>query len=89
MRWQGRRGSGNVVDRRGMGGRGMKIGGVGGGVGIVILLIVMLLGRRPGALLDQGGSSSSLTQARRRPGGAVRVGRAVAVTEDVMAPAVP
>ena len=64
MRWQGRRGSGNVVDRRGMGGRGMKIGGVGGGVGIVILLIVMLLGGGPGALLDQGGSSSSLTQAQ-------------------------
>jgi uncharacterized protein len=64
MRWQGRRGSGHVQDRRGMGGRGMRIGGVGGGVGIVILLIVILLGGDPGAILDQGGSSSSLTEAQ-------------------------
>ena len=64
MRWQGRRGSGNVQDRRGIGGRGMRIGGVGGGVGIVILLIVMLLGGGPGAILDQGGSSNGLTKAQ-------------------------
>ncbi len=65
MRWQGRRGSGNVEDRRGMGGRGMAIGGVGGGVGIVILLIVMLLGGDP-AVLNQpaGGTSGNLTQAQ-------------------------
>ena len=47
MKWQGRRGSGNVEDRRGMGGRGIAVGGVGGGVGIVILLVVLLLGGDP------------------------------------------
>ena len=41
MKWQGRQGSGNVEDRRGMS-RGGGIA-VGGGIGgIVILLIVML-----------------------------------------------
>ena len=65
MKWQGRRGSGNVEDRRGMGGRGMAIGGVGGGVGIIILLVVMLLGGDPSAILNQSaptGGDSGLTQ---------------------------
>ncbi len=65
MKWQGRRGSGNVEDRRGMGGRGMAIGGVGGGVGIIILLVVMLLGGDPSAILNQSaptGGNSGLTQ---------------------------
>lgn len=65
MRWQGRRGSGNVEDRRGVGGRGVAIGGVGGGLGLIILLVVMFLGGDPGSIL--GGSSdqsasSGLTQ---------------------------
>ena len=69
MKWQGRRGSGNVEDRRGMGGRGMAVGGVGGGVGIIILLVVLLLGGDPSAVLDQTGggslgSGSGLTQAQ-------------------------
>jgi uncharacterized protein len=68
MKWQGRRGSGNVEDRRGMGGgRGVAIGGVGGGVGIVILLVVLLLGGDPSAILNQTGGQSSgsgLTQAQ-------------------------
>ena len=65
MKWQGRRGSGNVEDRRGMGGRGMAIGGVGGGVGIIILLVVMLLGGDPSAVLNQAappGGDGGLTQ---------------------------
>jgi len=64
MKWQGRRGSGNVEDRRGMGGRGMAIGGVGGGVGIIILLVVMLLGGDPSAILNQAPvtGDSGLTQ---------------------------
>ncbi|MGE5228887.1 MAG: neutral zinc metallopeptidase [Deltaproteobacteria bacterium] len=56
MKWQGRRGSGNVEDRRGMG-RGMAFGGVGGGAGIVILLIVLLLGGDPSAVLNQAGDT--------------------------------
>ncbi len=41
MRWRGRQGSGNVSDRRGMGGKLAVGGGLGG---IVILILSMLLG---------------------------------------------
>jgi predicted metalloprotease len=44
MRWAGRQGSGNVEDRRGMGGRLAIGGGVGG---IIVLLISLLLGNNP------------------------------------------
>ncbi len=48
MRWQGRRQSDNVVDRRRSGGRGLAIGGGIGGVGgIVILILYLLLGGNP------------------------------------------
>ena len=57
MKWQGRRGSTNVEDRRGMS-TGTKV--VGGGVGtIVIVLIVLLLGGDPSTILDQSGSGTS------------------------------
>ncbi len=46
MRWQGRRGSGNVEDRRGMGGRAMVGGGLGG-LGVVVVIVYMLLGGDP------------------------------------------
>lgn len=52
MRWQGRRQSGNVEDRR-----GMPVGrlAAGGGLGtIVLLVVIVLLGGDPGALLQQG-----------------------------------
>jgi len=48
MRWQGRRRSDNVEDRRGSGGRGIKIGGGVGGLGIVIAILYFLLGGNPG-----------------------------------------
>jgi len=47
MRWQGRRQSDNVEDRRGAGGRGLKIGGGVGGIGIVIAILYFLLGGNP------------------------------------------
>jgi hypothetical protein len=50
MKWQGRQGSGNIEDRRGMSRGGMAIGGGIGG--IVILLVVMLLGGDPSQLLN-------------------------------------
>ncbi len=50
MKWQGRQGSGNIEDRRGMSRGGMALGGGIGG--IVILLIVMLLGGDPSQLLN-------------------------------------
>ncbi len=51
MRWQGRRQSDNVEDRRGMPARRLA---VGGGLGtIVVVLIVALLGGDPQAVLQQ------------------------------------
>jgi predicted metalloprotease len=48
MKWEGRRQSGNVVDRRRIGGRGLAIGGgIGGLGGIVILVLYLLLGGNP------------------------------------------
>jgi len=46
MKWQGRRQSDNVEDRRGLSGRGMAVGGVGG-LGIVIAILYFLLGGNP------------------------------------------
>ncbi|MDQ3024526.1 MAG: zinc metallopeptidase, partial [bacterium] len=53
MRWQGRSGSTNVSDRRGMSGGGMALGGGS----LVILLIAMLMGADPRQLLEQMGSA--------------------------------
>jgi predicted metalloprotease len=53
MQWRGRRGSGNVEDRRGMGGKGFAVGGVGGIGVIIVALIVVLTGGDPSAILDQ------------------------------------
>lgn len=44
MRWVGRQGSGNVSDRRGMGGKLALGGGVGG---LIVLLLSILLGGNP------------------------------------------
>ncbi len=49
-----------VRDRRGAGGgrggRGMAVGGVGGGLGLIILIVTLLLGGNP---LDSGGGGST------------------------------
>ncbi|REJ75744.1 MAG: flagellar biosynthesis protein FlgM [Acidobacteria bacterium] len=51
MRWRQQRRSTNVEDRRGMGGRGIAIGG--GGIGVLVLIIaVVLCGGDPRALLE-------------------------------------
>ena len=46
MRWEGRRTSGNVEDRRGMS-RGVLIGGGGGLATLVVLAIAMFTGIDP------------------------------------------
>ncbi len=48
MRWSGRQGSGNVEDRRGLGGRGMGLP-LGGGIGGIVLLLIVsaLTGTNP------------------------------------------
>ena len=52
MQWRGRRQSGNIEDRRGIGGRGLAIGG-GGIITVIVVLLVLLLGGDPGAVIDQ------------------------------------
>jgi uncharacterized protein len=60
MKWQGRQGSDNVEDRRGMSTGKLAIGG---GIGtIVIVLLVLLLGGDPSALLNQTGSNTTTTE---------------------------
>jgi predicted metalloprotease len=57
MKWQGRRGSNNIEDRRGMS-TGTKV--VGGGIGtVIILLIIILLGGDPQSVMDQLDSGTS------------------------------
>ena len=59
MKWQGRQGSGNIEDRRGMSGRMA----VGGGIGtIIIVIIVLLLGGDPSQLLNNITGSTETEQ---------------------------
>lgn len=56
MKWRGRRTSTNVEDRRGsgrrgFGGAGMKVGGIGG---VILLVAALFLGIDPALLLDGG-----------------------------------
>jgi predicted metalloprotease len=60
MRWIGRKQSGNVEDRRGMGGGG-KVA-IGGGAGIIILIISLLLGENPLDYVNVGGGSGAYEQ---------------------------
>src|SRR4051812_19984809 len=53
MRWSDLRQSGNIEDRRGMGGRGLAVGG--GGIGMLVLaLAVWLCGGDPSQLFQGG-----------------------------------
>jgi predicted metalloprotease len=52
MEWEGREESENVEDHRGLGPRGIAIGGVGG---VVLVILALLLGVDPRALLGPGG----------------------------------
>jgi len=85
MRWQGRRGSRNIEDRRRMGGGGIKIGGLG----LVIILIVgAVLGIDVRPLLNSGivntsGTGGEVTEADERAGEFVSV--TLADTEEVWA----
>src|SRR6476661_1792596 len=49
MRWLGRRGSGNIDDRRGMGGGGLALGGGG----ILVVILGLLFGPEATQLLSQ------------------------------------
>lgn len=60
MKWQGRRESENVEDRRGIGGKQIAAGG--GGLAIIILIIGFLMGGDPQKLLSDFQQSSQQTQ---------------------------
>lgn len=65
MKWQGRQGSGNVEDRRGMSKSKMA---VGGGIGtVVIAIIVFLLGGDPSQVLDTMQSDTGTEQFQTTP----------------------
>lgn len=80
MRWRGRAGSGNVSDRRGMGGKMA----VGGGIGGIIILILSLLlgGNNPLETIDLG-SQGSYTPTEAENERAEFVGVVLKDTEDV------
>ncbi|MGL4236458.1 KPN_02809 family neutral zinc metallopeptidase [Tabrizicola sp.] len=62
MDWRGRRQSGNIEDRRRMGGGAAKVGGIGGAGAIIVVLLALFLGVDPNQFLgtgDQGGSQTS------------------------------
>ncbi|MBI1213547.1 MAG: flagellar biosynthesis protein FlgM [Alphaproteobacteria bacterium] len=57
MKWEGRRESDNVEDRRGMGGRRIAAGG-GAGI-LVVIVLALLFGVDPQQILDQVGDQQS------------------------------
>lgn len=57
MKWQGRRGSNNIEDRRSLGGMSGRSAGVGGVGVLVVVLIGAFLGVDLTPLLDQGGGT--------------------------------
>lgn len=79
MRWQGRRGSRNIEDRRAAGGGAVRLGGAGGLGLIAIVVVGYFLGVDLTPLLDgtqlqpQAQQSAPLTEADRRAGQFVSV----------------
>src|SRR4030095_7032437 len=51
MKWQGRAGSQNIEDRRGMSGGGMAVGGGLGGLVLLLLLLALTGTQRAGLVL--------------------------------------
>jgi uncharacterized protein len=56
MKYKGRRGSTNVEDRRGMGGKTLVGGGIGG---LIIVLIITFMGGNPDEILNDLGATST------------------------------
>jgi predicted metalloprotease len=80
MKWQGRRGSRNIEDRRGRGGGGGKAAGGIGGVGLIAVLVIgYFMGVDPATLLNiaggqnTGGGSVEITEADQQAGQFVSV----------------
>lgn len=79
MRWRGRAGSGNVSDRRGMGGKLAVGGGLGG---MVILILSLLLGGNPLETIDLGAQATHTPSAEEEENAAF-VSVVLKDTEDV------
>jgi predicted metalloprotease len=66
MRWRGERQSGNIEDRRGMGGGGRLA--IGGGLGTIIVVIIgLLMGKNPLTILGEVMNNSGSDQAVEQP----------------------
>jgi uncharacterized protein len=66
MRWETGRRSGNIEDRRGGGGTGLAVGGVGG---IIVLVIALFTGIDPGTLMGMiEGGGGTVSQQQSQPG---------------------
>jgi len=63
MLWEGRRGSSNIEDRRGISGGHIAVGGIGS---LIIGLIIYLLGGNPSQVMDTGPSNTPQTQAEKQ-----------------------
>jgi len=61
VRWQGKRKSDNVVDRRGISGRGLAVGGGLGG--LVIVVLYFLLGGNPSEITQSLQTDGTLSPA--------------------------
>jgi predicted metalloprotease len=59
MKWQGREGSGNIEDRRGMS-KGKMV--IGGGIGTIVVIVVLLLGGDPSQFLNGLGGKPETEQ---------------------------
>jgi predicted metalloprotease len=81
MRWKGRQGSSNVEDRRGargaMSGRGMKVGGGLGIIGVAVVIIVTLMGGDPSEVMQNiPGGGSNVRDNTTAPAGTQSTGNA-------------
>src|SRR5690606_5470309 len=68
MKWQGRRKSGNLEDRRGMGSKG-KIAAGGGLVAVVVILLQLFgveTGKQIAPIIEQVGNSQTVQQVEQR-----------------------
>jgi uncharacterized protein len=65
MRWESGRRSGNIEDRRGFGGTGMKVGGIGA---VIVALVALFTGVDPSLLMGMLEGGPAKVQTESRPG---------------------
>jgi predicted metalloprotease len=86
MRWMGKQGSGNVQDRRGMGGKLALGGGLGG---IIVLVLSLLMGNNPLDSLNVGSSTENTATSEVEDEEAKFVSVVLKYTEDVWGKLLP